>query len=55
MKNNETALWLIVAVALGLFAYSLTSILFNGFRFYMAYPLLLGIVNLLAFWLLRKG
>jgi len=55
MKNNETALWLIVAVALGLFAYSLTSIIMNGFRFYMVYPLLLGIVNLIAIWLLRKA
>jgi len=55
MKNKETALWLVVAVALGLFAFSLTSIIMNGFRFYMVYPLLLGIVNLIAIWLLRKA
>jgi len=51
-KNN--ALWLIVAVALGLFAYSLTAIFVNGFKWYLLYPLVLGIINLVAFFYLKK-
>jgi hypothetical protein len=54
MDKKNTALWLIVAVALGLFAFSFTAILVNGFRTYMLYPALLGIVNLVAFYLLRR-
>jgi len=54
MKNINTALWLVIAVALGLFVYSLTAIFVNGFRWYLLYPLLLGIVNLVAFFMLKK-
>ena len=52
MKNG---LWLILAVSLGLFAYSLTGIIVNGFNLHLAYPLLMGLVNLVAFFMLRKG
>ena len=54
MDNKNIGLWLIVAVALGLFAFSFTSIIVNGFRAYMIYPVLLGIVNLVAFYFLRR-
>lgn len=52
MKNN--ALWLIVAVALGLMAYSIVAITVNGFNLHLLYPLLMGFVNLAAFFMLRK-
>ena len=42
------------AVALGLFAYSLTAIFVNGFKWYLLYPLVLGIINLVAFFYLKK-
>jgi hypothetical protein len=48
------ALWLILAVALGLFAYSLTAIFVNGFKMHLLYPLLLGIINLIVFFMLKK-
>jgi hypothetical protein len=48
------ALWLILAVALGLFAYSLTAIFVNGFKMHLLYPLALGIINLIAFFMLKK-
>ena len=51
MRN---ALWLILAVSLGLFSFSGTAITMNGFQLYMVYPVILGIVNLVAFWLLRE-
>jgi len=54
MKRQNAVLWLIIAVALGLIAYSLTAIFVNGFRAYSLYPLLLGIVNLIAFYMLKK-
>lgn len=54
MKNKDNALWLVAAVALGLFAYSLTSIFVNGFRWHLLYPLLLGVINLAALWMLKK-
>jgi len=54
MGNKNTALWLIIAVALGLFAYSLVSILVNGFQMYELYALILGAVNLIAVYLLKK-
>jgi putative effector of murein hydrolase len=54
MINMKTTLWLVLAVALGLFAYSLTAIFVNGFNWHLLYPLLLGIVNLAAFFMLRQ-
>ncbi|MFC2135650.1 hypothetical protein ACFLTH_13630 [Bacteroidota bacterium] len=54
MDKNNTAIWLIVAVALGLFAYSLVSIFVNGFQMYKLYPLILGVINLIAIYLLKK-
>jgi putative effector of murein hydrolase len=51
MKN---ALWLVLAVALGLFAYSLTAVFVNGFNWHLLYPLLLGIINLVAFFMLKE-
>jgi hypothetical protein len=51
MRNG---LWLVLAVALGLIAYSLTAIFVNGFNWHLLYPLLLGIINLAAFFWLRK-
>ena len=53
MPDNN-ALWLIVAVALGLFAFSLVGIAVNGFSLYLLYPLILGIINLVAFAMLRR-
>jgi uncharacterized membrane protein YvlD (DUF360 family) len=50
----ENALWLVLAVALGLFAYSFTAIAVNGFNPYLLYPVILGIVNLVALWMLKK-
>ena len=50
----KAGLWLILAVALGLFAYSLVSIIINGFAWYKLYPIILGIVNLTAMWMLGK-
>lgn len=54
MKNRDMAIWLIVAVALGLFAFSLVSIFVNGFKMYKLYPLVLGFVNLAAVYMLKK-
>ena len=54
MSNKSNALWLIVAVALGLMAYSLVGIAVNGFNPHLLYPLLMGLVNLAAFFMLRK-
>ena len=54
MKNQNIALWLILAVALGLFTYSLVSIFVNGFKMYKLYPLALGVINLIAFYMLKK-
>jgi hypothetical protein len=54
MDNNKTANWLIIAVALGLFAFSGSSMYVNGFRFYLMYPVFLGIINLAAIWLMKK-
>jgi len=54
MKEQNTALWLIIAVALGLFAYSLVSIFVNGFKMYKLYPLALGVINLIALFMLKK-
>jgi len=51
---NNVGLWLIVAVAMGLFAFSIVSIIVNGFDLYKLYPLILGIVNLVAFFLIKK-
>jgi|GEM_PF-1470458 hypothetical protein len=48
MDNKDTAIWLIIAVALGLFAFSAVSIFVNGFRMYKLYPFILGVVNLIA-------
>ena len=39
MNDKNTAIWLILAVALGLFAYSLVSIFVNGFQAYKLYKL----------------
>jgi hypothetical protein len=50
----ENALWLVLAVALGLFAYSSTAIIVNGFNLHLLYPIILGIVNLVALWMLKK-
>lgn len=54
MNKKEYALWLILAVALGLFAYSLTAIFVNGYKMHLLYPLLVGVVNLIAFFMLKK-
>lgn len=54
MKNKEFGLWLIIAVALGLIVFSLTGILVNGFKMYLLYPIALGIVNLVAYFILKK-
>jgi hypothetical protein len=51
MKNGE---WLIVIVAMGLLAYSLTGIAVNGFQMHLIYPVMLAAVNLAAFWMIRK-
>lgn len=51
MKN---ALWFVLAVSLGLFAYSLTAIIVNGFRAHMLYPLILGVINIAAFFMLKR-
>ncbi len=52
--DDNNAIWLVVAVALGLFAYSLVGIFVNGFQAYKLYPLVLGIVNLIAVYLLKR-
>ncbi|MBW2978368.1 hypothetical protein KY331_05985 [Candidatus Woesearchaeota archaeon] len=52
--QKRIALWLIAAVALGLLAYSLVSIFVNGFKMYKLYPLSLGVINLIAFYMLKK-
>ena len=55
MKNNKAfGMWLIIAVALGLIVFSLTGILVNGFKIYLLYPIALSIVNLMAYFMLRK-
>ena len=54
MDNKDMAICLIISVALGLFAYSLASILANGFQMYKLYTLILGVVNLIAVYLLKK-
>ncbi len=54
MSNKNNALWLILAVALGLFAFSLVSIFVNGFKAYKLYLIGLGIINLIAFFMLKK-
>ena len=54
MKKQNIALLLIIAVALGLFAFSLVSIFVNGFKMYKLYPLALGVVNLIVFYILIK-
>ncbi|MBW2995282.1 hypothetical protein KY312_02935 [Candidatus Woesearchaeota archaeon] len=54
MEEKNIALWLIVAVAFGLFAYSLVSIFVNGFKMYKLYTLALGVINLIAFYMLKK-
>ncbi len=54
MDDKNNAIWLIVAVALGLFAYSLVGIFVNGFQMYKIYPLILGAVNLIAIYLLKR-
>ncbi|MBN1897029.1 MAG: hypothetical protein JW789_04915 [Candidatus Aenigmarchaeota archaeon] len=54
MDDKNRAIWLIAAVALGLFAYSLVGIFVNGFQMYKLYPLILGAVNLIAIYFLRK-
>jgi hypothetical protein len=55
MGDKNTALWLIVAVAFGLFAFSLTSIIANGFQLYKLYTLILGIINLIAAYLIKNN
>jgi hypothetical protein len=50
----ENALWLVLAVALGLFAYSFTAIVVNGFNAHLLYPIILGVINIVALWMLRK-
>jgi len=54
MKPKSNALWLILAVALGLFAYSFDGIFVNGFKMHLLYPLTLGVINLLALFMLKK-
>ena len=51
VKNGE---WLVVIVALGLLAYSLTGMAVNGFQMHLLYPVILAAVNLAAFWMIRK-
>ncbi|MBU3941686.1 MAG: hypothetical protein KKF74_02125 [Nanoarchaeota archaeon] len=46
-------MWLIIAVALGLIVFSLTGILVNGFKIYLLYPIALGLVNLVAYFLIK--
>lgn len=52
--KHETPHWLVIGVALGLFAFSGTAIAANGFQMYMAYPMVLGIINLLAVWMMKS-
>jgi len=54
MDNKNTAIWLIVAVTLGLFSFSLVSIFVNGFQMYKLYPLILGLINLTNIYFLKK-
>ncbi len=54
MNNKNMGVLLIIAVALGLFAFSSVSIFVNGFKMYKIYPLLLGFVNLVAVYYLYK-
>jgi hypothetical protein len=54
MDHKNTAIWLIVAVTLGLFAFSLVGIFVNGFLMYKLYPLILGLINLIAIYFLKK-
>ncbi len=51
VSNGE---WLVVIVALGLLAYSLTGIIVNGFQMHLLYPIILAALNLVAFWMIRK-
>jgi len=44
---------IIVAVALGLFAYSLVSIFVNVFQMYKLYPFALGVINSIVFYMLK--
>lgn len=55
MESTDTGRWLVLAVALGLFAFGFTAIFVNGFQPYMLYTILLGIVNLFALFLMRKN
>lgn len=48
MKEIPSSGWLVLAVALGLFAYSIVSVVVNGFGWYKLYPFALGLVNLVA-------
>jgi len=52
-KNKTFGMWLIIAVALGLIVFSLTGILVNGFKIYLLYPIALGLVNLVAYFLIK--
>lgn len=49
----KIAEWLILAVSLGLFTYSLTAILTNGYKQYLLYPILLAIINIIALLFLK--
>lgn len=54
MDEKNVALWLVLIVALGLFAYGGVAILANGFNAHLVYPLSLGVINVAAFSMLKK-
>jgi|AntAceMinimDraft_4_1070372.scaffolds.fasta_scaffold00905_2 hypothetical protein len=53
MDRRTYALWLVFAVSLGLMVFSLAGIIVNGFRVYLLYPLILGLINIYCWFILK--
>ncbi len=51
MENSH---WLVLAAGLGMITYASTGIAVNGFSMHLLYPVIMGLLNLLAVWMLRK-